>query len=181
MQRRELIKQMAAALTALSTSTAFADAVVNFSGEDLGSSLDKNQLILIPQLADVIIPATDTPGASDAGVHQFIAYMLEHYYDQDKNRAFQSGLLALERASQQHFNASLSATDQEQKLRLFSALERQRKISAERDFLVWLKQLTVMGYYTSEIGATQELRYLATPGTYSACIDFSEVDRTWAR
>jgi hypothetical protein len=180
MQRRELIKQMAAALTVLSTSTAFADAVTNYSDGGSSSTLDEDQLALLAQLVDVIIPVTDTPGASAAGVHKFIAYMLEHYYDQDQNHAFQSGLLALEQSAQGHFNTSLSAADPDQKLTLFNALERQRKISAERDFVVWLKELTVMGYYTSEIGATEELRFLAIPGTYSACIDFSEVGRTWA-
>jgi hypothetical protein len=180
MNRRQLIKQMAAALTALSTSTAFADAVANFDSEHQTVNLQASQLALLARMVDVIIPATDTPGASTAGVHTFIAYMLQNYYDQEANQLFRQGLRALDESSQQHFKASLRSIDGGQMLQLFTVLERQRKISAERDFVVWLKELTVMGYYTSEIGATEELRFLAIPGSYSACIDFAEVGRTWA-
>lgn len=47
-------------------------------------------------------------------------------------------------------------------------------------FFATMKELTVVGYYTSEIGATQELRYLAVPGPYRGCIPFTEARRTWA-
>lgn len=180
MNRRQLIQQMAAALATLSTSTAFAEAVASFESGQQPVKLPATQLTLLARLVDVIIPATDTPGASAAGVHTFIAYMLQNYYDAEANQVFRLGLRALEASSQQHFNASLANIDEGQMLQLFTVLERQRKISAERDFVVWLKELTVMGYYTSEIGATEELRFLAIPGSYSACVDFSTVGRTWA-
>jgi hypothetical protein len=180
MKRRQLVKQIAAALTALSTSTAFAEAVIDFDSSKEAANFDAAQLTLLGRMVDVIIPATDTPGASVARVHEFIAYMLSHYYDEAANQRFFAGLRALDQSSQQHFNAGLTSINGEQMLQLFTVLERQRKISAERDFVVWLKELTVMGYYTSEIGATEELRFLAIPGSYSACIDFAEVGRTWA-
>ena len=51
---------------------------------------------------------------------------------------------------------------------------------AERPFWRTLKELTLVGYYTSEPGATQELRYEAVPGRYEGCIPFSQIGRTWA-
>lgn len=47
-------------------------------------------------------------------------------------------------------------------------------------FFRTMKELTVVGYYTSEVGATVELRHEAVPGRYQGCVPFTEVGRTWA-
>ncbi|HET6567933.1 MAG TPA: gluconate 2-dehydrogenase subunit 3 family protein [Rhodothermales bacterium] len=47
-------------------------------------------------------------------------------------------------------------------------------------FFGTMKELTLVGYYTSEAGATEELRHVPIPGRYDGCIPFSEVGRTWA-
>jgi hypothetical protein len=43
-----------------------------------------------------------------------------------------------------------------------------------------MKQLTLLGYFTSEIGATQTLRYVAVPGKYEGCIPYKKGDKAWA-
>jgi hypothetical protein len=47
-------------------------------------------------------------------------------------------------------------------------------------FIRLMKELTLLGYYTSEVGATEELKYIAVPGRWDACVPFSEVGRAWA-
>lgn len=43
-----------------------------------------------------------------------------------------------------------------------------------------LRDLTVLGYFTSEIGATQALNYIEVPGRYEGCIDYKKGDKAWA-
>jgi hypothetical protein len=43
-----------------------------------------------------------------------------------------------------------------------------------------MKELTLVGYYTSEPGATKELRYEATPARYDACVPLAKIGRAWS-
>jgi hypothetical protein len=47
-------------------------------------------------------------------------------------------------------------------------------------FFRTMKELTVLGYYTSQIGATKELRYVQVPGRFNGCVPFKTIGRTWA-
>lgn len=57
---------------------------------------------------------------------------------------------------------------------------RSRERDAGAPFFRTMKELTVVGYYTSEVGATVELRHEAVPGRYEGCVPFSQIGRTWA-
>jgi hypothetical protein len=50
----------------------------------------------------------------------------------------------------------------------------------ERPFVMMMKELTMLGYFTSQPGATEVLRYEAVPGYYNGCMPLEEVGRTWA-
>lgn len=50
----------------------------------------------------------------------------------------------------------------------------------DQSFWKLMKELTLVGYYTSEVGATEELTYVRVPGRWEGCIDFSEIGRAWA-
>jgi gluconate 2-dehydrogenase gamma chain len=189
MNRRELITRLASGFTALSISPAFADIVTNYAPkpgqpEAAPGVLNKAQLSQLTVLVDCVIPATDTPGANAAGVPAFINYLLEYGYPEQERAQFKSGLVALEKVSVLRFGKTFSACSDRQQIQLLTDLEaeslQQEEASAAGDFVIWMKELTVLGYYTSEIGATGELNYLPIPGPYQGCIDFSEVGRTWA-
>ena len=184
MNRRELISRIAAGFTILSSSPAFAEVAARFSEAPADPQLNGSQLDLLASLVDCVIPATDTPGASAAGVHHFIDYLLEHWYGASDKATFQSGLAAIDAAAIRIHGAKVQACTTEQCIQLLTHLEALGKQPGETSstsaFVAWLKELTVLGYYSSEIGATRELRYLATPGRYDGCIDFAEVGRTWA-
>jgi hypothetical protein len=47
-------------------------------------------------------------------------------------------------------------------------------------YFTLMKQLTLLGYFTSEIGATQALRYEAVPGRYEGCVPYKKGDKAWA-
>jgi gluconate 2-dehydrogenase gamma chain len=180
MHRRELIKALVGTFTFLCASNGLADVVVNYPGNAGTPTLTAQQLNLLAKLVDCVIPDTDTPGASKAGVPQFIDYMLGNFHGAAKTDTFTTGMAALDALCTQISGQGLAATDSLKITALLMDLERQENDSPARSFALWLKELTVLGYYTSEIGASQELHYLAIPGSYSSCIDFKEGMRTWA-
>ena len=147
-------------------------------------------------LADMIIPPTDTPGAVQAGVPDFIATIVFDWYRPGERQAFMQGLAALDEFCQaresQPFHLASEA------LRTAALQEQERLAIAHRaglaggdpypaategesgPFFNRLRELVVFGYYTSKAGATLELIYRPVPGLYQGSADFGETGRQWA-
>ncbi|WP_111642965.1 gluconate 2-dehydrogenase subunit 3 family protein [Marinimicrobium alkaliphilum] len=143
--------------------------------------LDEPQRTLVAQLGELIIPTTDTPGAIAAGVHEFIDHQLAYCASRDEQRAFLDGLRRVEQVAQRRHDQPFLACDQDQQVALLRAMEAADEpfTGADRAFFRQLKGLVLLGYYTSEVGATQELAYAAVPGDYRP-ITFEEVGRAWS-
>jgi len=130
-------------------------------------ALTPDQAELVATIAEQILPETDTPGARAVGVHRFIDALLAESYSAEQRERFVAGLADLGRAFQ------TSTPDQQRAL-----LERLDHEAAP--FFRTLKELTLVGYYTSEIGATRELHHAPVPGRYDGCVPLAQVGRTWA-
>lgn len=143
------------------------------------------QAQLVTSLADVILPEDDTPSASQAGVPAFIESMVKDVYNEEQRQAFLDGLDNFGEESSIELEADFFDSSDDLKyeyaygLNRF-ALEEGRGDDGGTPFILMFKELTMLGYFTSEPGATQVLRYLAVPGKYEGCIPFEEVGRTWA-
>jgi len=138
-------------------------------------ALSTDQAELVATIAEHILPGTDTPGARAVGVHRFIDAMVAEAYPADERRRFVAGLADIDdRARRAHGRAFLACTASDQ-LAMLGELDR-----AADPFFRSLKELTLVGYYTSEIGATRELRHVAVPGRFEGCIPFAQIGRTWA-
>lgn len=125
------------------------------------------------RIVDLIIPETDTPGARAAGVHRFIDTLLAEYLPRAESQDFRSLFDAW---------AAANTVDERTVEELRTILEEMdRKWISGEEEPVWgrIKPWTVSGYYTSEVGMTQELRM--KPFT-EARMDMprSEIERTWA-
>jgi gluconate 2-dehydrogenase gamma chain len=132
------------------------------------------QLDRLGRIVDLIIPETDTPGARAAGVHRFIDTLLAEYLPRVEARNF---LEMFDGWSADH--AVDKRTEGELEARL-KDVDRSWAAGAEEPVWGQIKSWTVAGYYTSEIGMTQELRM--KPFT-QARMDMprSEIERTWAK
>ncbi len=140
---------------------------------------------LVEAIAERIIPKTDTPGAKDAGVPGFIDQMMAEFYEEKDKNAFRDGLKAVDAAAQKaHGKPFVSLTPEQQDEVLTAqdkeAYDENRPKDAPTHFFRTMKELTVLGFCTSEPGATQFLKYEAVPGAYHGCIPYSEVGATWA-
>lgn len=166
------------------------------TGEEAGSEpgassnplFTDGEVALLDEIADTILPETDTPGAKAAGVGPFMALMVADTYDEREQQVFRDGMTALDdECREMHGTPFLSATPG-QRLALLRKLDaeqlaymRSKSAEAPAHYFRMMKELTLLGYFTSEIGYTQAMRYAETPGRYDPCVPYEPGEKTWAR
>jgi len=146
-------------------------------------TLTADQHELVATVAELIIPATDTPGARSAGVHGFIDQMLTRGYTPEERDHFLAGLADLDaRAPGGSGFLAASPEAQTEILTTLEAEAREARRSGDGPppFFHMMKELTLTGYYTSEVGATQELQYVHVAGSYNGDVPLSEAGRAYS-
>ncbi|MDF1811898.1 MAG: gluconate 2-dehydrogenase subunit 3 family protein [Verrucomicrobiales bacterium] len=138
-------------------------------------AVNEAQTLLLAELADVIIPTTDTPGAKAAGVEQFIIRLMRDCYIKEDQEKFYAGLTKLDEACRAAHGKGYVEADAEQKEACLTDAMKTNKA-----FFKQMKQLTVTGYFTSEIGATQALEYLPVPGRFEGDVPLQPGQKAWA-
>ena len=120
----------------------------------------------VAAIAERIIPTTDTPGAIAAGVPAFIEMMLADWYDAGDRDEFLTGLAVIDTfCTGQHTKGFASLNTAEQDATLTCAMNGMMP-GLPVTFFEHCRQMVILGYYTSEIGARQERIYLPVPGRY---------------
>jgi hypothetical protein len=151
--------------------------------------LSEDQGILVSQVAEIIIPKTDTPGAKDTGVPGFIDLMLKDVYSKEDQDHFLAGLKAFDEEASKEYGDPFIELDEEKQAAFVKKLhdaaveaEKATKPAPKRPFVLMTKELTMLGFFTSEAGATQVLQYVAVPGSYKGCVPLAEAGngKTWA-
>jgi hypothetical protein len=142
-------------------------------------ALSGEQFMLLEQIADVIIPNTDTPGAVAAGVPAFIREMLAEWGSAATRAEIQSVLEAIERMAWAQFGAAFLELPPERRLAVVRRFD-EDAIDRQEPAYGKFKYLVLVGYYQSEIGATEELRYELVPGAWRPCLPLTEVGRASA-
>jgi hypothetical protein len=197
MQRRDLLKLLAtgAAASGLSpTLVTFAREVHAQAGSGYKlRTLNPQQNTMVVTMTDLIIPATDTPGAKGALVNEFIDVILTEWAHDDERKAFLDGLAEVDKRSTQLFGKAFNDASVDQQTTLLRAMDdaavaahgaqharHGNTIPSNRDkelqgnFWDVFKGITVHGYYTSEIGFTQEQHLEIIPGAYHGCVPLTE-------
>jgi hypothetical protein len=137
-------------------------------------------IALLDEVADTILPETKTPGAKAAKVGAFMAVMVTDTYDDRQQGIFRDGMRKLN-------DAGFMAKTPAERLALLEQLDREQKAymdtraqGAPAHYFRLMKELTLFGYFTSEIGCTQAMRYRETPGRFDPCVPYSPGETTWA-
>jgi hypothetical protein len=142
--------------------------------------LTSDQRSLVAAISERIIPTTDTPGAIAAGVPAYIEMMLADWYEPTDRNEFMTGLGVLEGHARVQFNRPFAGlAPEEQDLVLTQAMTG-RISGLAGNFFEHCRQLTVMGYYTSEVGCKQERVYLPVPGHYDGKYPYAQVRRVFS-
>jgi hypothetical protein len=185
MKRRDALKLLAAtaALPLLSH-----DALSLFRAvhQDLSQTatlqtLNPHQNATVSTISELIIPQTETPGAKAARVNEFIDLILAEWYDDDERSSFLAGLADVDTRSQNLFGKDFVSASQEQQTQILTDLDKEvvpaqttsRRLQEnpeKEEFFASMKRLTLVGYYTSQIGFEQELRQQIIPPGHAGCV-----------
>lgn len=144
--------------------------------------LDTHLLALVRELGEIIIPTTDTPGAIAAGVHDFINHFVVYCASKEEQQWLIAGLTRIDDSAKERFRTPFLSATKTQQVDLLTHMDKgvEGFTAQDRHFFKQLKALVTFGYYTSEIGATQELAYLAIPGGYKGDFKFKQIGKAWA-
>jgi len=187
MQRRELLRRAAWMLGgAVSAPAALAilqgcsakEAAVSASAFKPKFLTAPSHMDIVTEIADIIIPKTGTSGAIDAGVPAFIDLVLADVYPKDAQERFTAGIA--------RFDAELAAAgkpflerprDQRE-----SAVKKSLEVAlgGERNpkpFILMARELTLLGFFTSQVGITENMDYAAVPTAYHGCVPLSEMKK----
>ena len=159
------------------------------------------------EIGETILPRTSTPGAKDANVGQFMTVMVNDCYVEADQKAFREGLDKLNDASDKKFSKNFMSITPQQRTELLTEIDReakeyQKKVGEfnsaenkkEKDeiakgnkgyvkqhmaphYFTMMKQLTLLGFFTSEQGMTKAVRYLQVPGRYEGCVPYKKGDK----
>ena len=156
-------------------------------GSDPGSSaattLTPARARVMEALADVIIPETDTPGASRAGVTEFVTALVDGWLDDDDRDRFLAGLDTVDPMARERFGADFAECTAEQKAQLVgdldaevTALREARAVTPFEHFFHDVKRFTLTAYFTSEAGL-DALGYRTSFRTFEGCVPLSPAER----
>jgi len=148
-------------------------------------TLNPHQDATVKAMAELILPKTDTPGATDVGAGEFIDLMLTEWYDEQDRTRFLNGLSEVDVHTRALFGKNFVEASPDQQAEILAWLG--EKMTAEADamgagrqrrgssqgssasFYTMLRRLTMTAYYTSEAGATEELHFQVIPDSHAGC------------
>lgn len=190
MNRRDAIKQtalmMGYAVSASVVSGVMSGCQATESMDWTPSAMSQSQGEIVAQVAECILPASDTPGAKDVFVHEFIDTMLGTYMKPEEKTRFLAGVDQVEADAQSaHGKSFMSLSAEEQNALLVkmakdteAAIEADPSLRQNKPFFMQMKELTLTGYFTSERIGKEFLVFDPVPGRYDGCMPLEEVNNT---
>src|SRR5436190_2274800 len=191
MQRRDALRLLAAAATLPLLShdafTLFQEVHQQLPQTAALKALDPHQNATVVTISELIIPQTDTPGAKAVRVNEFIDLIVADWYDEQEKSAFLTGLADVDQRSQSTFGKDFVGCSDKQQIQILNDLDEEASVKSEptvrhrarntipeeMPFFSMIKQLTLIGYYTSEIGFVQELHEEIIPARHAGCAPLS--------
>ena len=194
MERRELLKQIALLTGGIVIGgDLFLSGCKSAAKADAGFSVAN--IALLDEVGETIIPATATPGAKAAKIGEFMKTFVTDCYTNSEQSAFTTGLAGLDDACKKVNGKTFMECDAKQRKDFLVSLEKEAKefnvkvdaanAGKKEDkmpphYYTLMKQLTLLGFFTSKTGATETLRHIAVPGRYDGALAYKKGDRAWA-
>jgi hypothetical protein len=189
MHRRQALRLLASAATLPLLSreafSLFQAAHEQLSEQRVLKTLNPHQNATVTTIAEIIIPQTSTPGAKAARVNEFIDLILTEWYDEEEKSTFLTGLADVDSRTRELYSKDFVECGEKQQVEILQALDdevaartedvrRRRNRPPEKNFFFMMKQLTLVGYYTSQIGFEQELHGEIIPSRHAGCVPLEE-------
>lgn len=160
------------------------------------TNYNADELALLDEIGDTIIPTTDIPGAKAVNIGAFIAMMVRDCYLPRDQATFKTGLQDIEKRFSALYKKSfregapadrtgfLNTLDAEQKAftkanRIEPRTDGGETPEAPHHYFRMLKELTILGYFSSELGATKALRFVEVPGSFNGGAPYKKGEHAW--
>jgi len=210
MNRRELLKMIAVATGSAMIGGEFLLSGCKANNDSAPVAFTEENIAFLDEVAETIIPQTNTVGAKAAGVGRFMTVMVNDCYTKENQDIFHDGLNKLDdQCNKMHKVGFMKATPEQRKQLLIAVdnetkdyvkkqaeqenIQKQKeKQGQERNtddfkrqtlpahYFQQLKQLAIFGYFTSEKGRTEGLRYTPVPGKFQGVIDYKKGEKSFA-
>jgi hypothetical protein len=199
MKRREAIQRTALALGYAISAPALAGVLKGCQARpELAFQpvfFTEEQARAIVELAEIIMPRADTPGATDAGVPGFIDSMIGEVYEKKDQDSFLAGLADFDADARDTYGDSFADCKPEDRQAHFKKHHDKAlsdasqggptgwwntEAGAEKPFVLKIKELTLLGFFTSQPGASEVLQYNQVPGPFQGCVPLADVGKAWA-
>jgi len=188
MNRREALERVAWIMggTVIGGSL-FLEGCTRKAAKEVERLFEPTTVDFLGDIADTILPPTSSPGAKEAGVGEFIPVMVRDWYTESDQKVFLEGLDKLEKASNDQFGRKFQELSESERTELLVGIDQEAKAYQQtktdtdaNHYFQLFKQLTLLGFFTSELGATQALRYVQIPGSYDGDYPYKKGDKAWA-
>ncbi len=156
------------------------------NGEWSPQTLSKEEVELMAEVADTILPATDTPGAKELLVHQAIDSGLTDNFTKEGQKEFKDGLAKIDAACKKANNKSFIEASPEERLAVLSVFDKAaygENKTESAAFFRSIKSMTIGCFFVTEVAQTQVLQHIATPTKFIGCVPLVEAGngKTWAQ
>lgn len=178
----------------------FDDAVLSRTMAQGAGTFTAADVALLDEIAETILPETSTPGAKAAKTGAFMALMVADAYTEIQREVFVDGMRQVNAASMRAHGIDFMTASAAQRLAVVEALDREQKAAMDArlpepvnrapaakaapdqpaHYFRMMKELALLGFFTSEVGCTKALRYIESPGRYDPCAPHAPGDRSWA-
>lgn len=153
----------------------------------LKNAWQPEDIVYLDEIAETILPATATPGAKAAQVGQFMTVMVDDCYEARDQEVFRKGMGQLNDLAKEKFGNTFLKLDASQRHQLLVTLDAEQKgyMKAKKEgepahYFRMMKELTLLGFFTSEVGMTKARRYEPVPGSYNGCVPYKKGDKAFA-
>jgi hypothetical protein len=183
MDRRQALEKVGYLLggTILGASTLLSPGFT-FTSEAENDLFDQGKIDLMNDIGETILPKTNTPGAKEANVGAFMAIYVKDCYTPENQQIFLEGLAKIDQQSKTSYGKGFLEVRPEQRTDLLNRILKesqtyaaQKKAGEPAHYFSMLKELTIFGFVTSEVGTTRFLKYNPAPGRYDGCT----TERPW--
>ena len=185
MERRELLK-----MVALATGGVVIGGELFLAGckskdvEVAGTAFSADNIAFLDEVAETIIPKTTTAGAKEAEVGKFMTVMVNDCYEEADQKTFHEGMKKLDEACNKMHGHSFMKAEPAHRKELLTSLDKEakeymksKKKEDPNHYFLMMKQLTLLGYFTSKPGLEQNFDYKQVPGKFDGTVPYKKGDK----
>ena len=190
MDRRKLIRHIAVLTGAAVVGAEFFLSGCHSADHSVSGAFSADDILLFDDIAETILPQTDTPGAKSAEVGKFMANYSTDCYDPAQLKILRAGMDEINGSAENKYGNKFLRLDASQKQNLLTEIDaaakkynnegEQSKKDQPPHYFTLMKQMVMLGFFTSKPGVTKVLRWIPVPGKHVGCIDYKEGETSWA-